>query len=406
MKYKFYFASIIAIIALALASCSENNTNPVTIQDSGTGNTPPVYIVVLNDNIGVQIQSGIDYTQTAKSILESHNIPNDAVTAIYDNVIKGFAAKLTGDQLNMLKADSRIKLIEKDQPVYLDDWVLPTNPKDATIQAQTIPWGITAVGGSVNAGKNTTISATIPANRTTGVAWIIDTGIDFTHPDLYVNTALSKTFITTGADSINANDLNGHGTHCAGIIAAINNSYGVVGVCAGASVVPVKVFDMYGSGTMSKIISGVNYVANHLVSGKINVVNMSLGGSAYALLDNAVIALANAGAYVVIAAGNAIGNANDFSPSRVNGTRIYTISAYDANGSFASFSNYGSSVDYSAPGVNIYSTYKNGGYTTMSGTSMAAPHVAGILLANNGTIHTKGFVTNDPDGDADFKAYR
>jgi subtilisin family serine protease len=393
MKNKIYFIIAIAIISIALASCSKDTSNPVTTQ-TGT-NTHSSYIVVLNDDSGPQVQGVVNYAQVTQTILESHNISNSNTTAIYDNVLHGFAATLTAAQVSELKNDPRIKFIEKDQQYIIDDWVMPTNQKDATILAQTTPWGITAVGGSVNATTNT------------GVAWIIDTGIDFTHPDLNVNTALSKSFITYSPDKASANDLNGHGTHCAGIIAGKNNIVGVVGVCAGATVIPVKVLDCDGCGMTSGVISGINYVANNLVKGKINVVNLSLGGSTSAALDAAVTALANAGAYIVIAAGNNKANTNNYSPARVNGTRIFTISAYDANYSFASFSNWKDpSIDYSAPGVSIYSTYKNGGYATMSGTSMSAPHVAGILLANNGIIHTNGTIKNDPDGIPDPIAVR
>lgn len=134
---------------------------------------------------------------------------------------------------------------------------------------------------------------------------------------------------------------------------------------------------------------------------------MSLGGSVSTTLDNAVKNLAGLGAHVVVAAGNSAYNVSNFSPARVEATRVYTISAFDSQGMFANFSNYGNpSIDYSAPGVSIYSTYKNGGYATMSGTSMATPHVCGILLATNGTINWSGYVTNDKDLTPDKKARR
>jgi subtilisin family serine protease len=108
--------------------------------------------------------------------------------------------------------------------------------------------------------------------------------------------------------------------------------------------------------------------------------------------------LGNKGFLVVLAAGNSRIDAKNFSPARANGRNIYTVSAHDINDNFASFSNFGNPpIDYCAPGVSVYSTYKNGSYATMSGTSMAAPHVAGILLANNKVVFIRGTVKSDPD---------
>jgi subtilisin family serine protease len=131
---------------------------------------------------------------------------------------------------------------------------------------------------------------------------------------------------------------------------------------------------------------------------------MSLGGGVSDALDLAVL---NASGKVefALAAGNEADDANNHSPARVNGPNIYTVSAMWDGDRWVSFSNYGNPpVDYCAPGVYIYSTYKDGGYATLSGTSMAAPHVAGLLLL--GRIHTDGYVTGDPDGNADPIAHR
>jgi subtilisin family serine protease len=214
------------------------------------------------------------------------------------------------------------------------------------------------------------------------------------HPDLTVDVSRSRTFL--GGTST-PDDQNGHGTHVAGTIAAIDNTIGVVGVAAGATVVAVRVLDRRGSGTTSGVIAGVNYVASVGVSG--DVANMSLGGSVSKSLDDAVLA-ASAKVKFTLAAGNETDNANNHSPARVNGTNVYTVSAMDKVDKFAYFSNYGNPpVDYCAPGVSIYSTYKDGGYATLSGTSMAAPHVAGILALGN--LRSDSYVLSDPDGNAD-----
>ncbi|NQU52743.1 MAG: S8 family serine peptidase, partial [Bacteroidetes bacterium] len=130
----------------------------------------------------------------------------------------------------------------------------------------------------------------------------------------------------------------------------------------------------------------------------VDVANMSLGGGVSTTLDDAVVA-ASASCPFVLAAGNESDDADNHSPARAEGANIYTISAMDINDNWAYFSNYGTHVDYCAPGYSIYSCYKGGGYTTMSGTSMAAPHAAGVLLM--GVPQTSGYVNGDKDNNPD-----
>jgi subtilisin family serine protease len=163
-------------------------------------------------------------------------------------------------------------------------------------------------------------------------------------------------------------------------------------------VIPVKVLSAQGSGSYSGVIAGVDYVGANGSNG--DVANMSLGGPASQALDNAVIAASNQGIKFCVAAGNDGANSINYSPARANGANIYTISAMDNNDNWAYFSNYGNPpVDYCAPGVSVKSCWKNGGYNTISGTSMATPHAAGILLL--GAAKTDGTVNGDPDGNAD-----
>lgn len=391
MKNSVKFFAMLLGMSFFLFSCEPGiNDAPVefdTIQQDS-------YIITLDETGNSTLGSAFD--AKIDDILRKHNIERSAVTFTYNTVLFGFAAVLNQDQLNSLKTDKTVIATEKDQIFMLSD-NQEFNKKDnfPTILAQTAPWGISAVGGSVAATDNT------------GIAWIIDTGIDLTHPDLNVNLSLSKTFVKTGTDASSANDLHGHGSHVAGIVGAKNNAIGSLGVCSGAELVAVKVLNYRGSGLTSEIIAGINYVAGNLVANRLNVVNMSIGGSASTTLDKAVTNLAAKGARVVIAAGNFSASVRNYSPARVVANNVYTISAYDNTGKFASFSNYGNpSIAYSAPGVSIYSTTKSGGYATMSGTSMASPHVAGILLANNGTINWSGYVTGDKDTSPDKKAIR
>lgn len=236
-----------------------------------------------------------------------------------------------------------------------------------TQPAQITPPGITRVNGGLPGAL--------------GTAWVIDTGIDLDHPDLNVDVARSRNFVSNESSP---NDLNGHGSHVSGTIAGIDNTIGTVGVAAGAKVVAVRVLDRRGSGSNADVIAGVDYVAG--AGGAGDVANMSLGGGVSVALDNAVIKAASingaASVKFALAAGNDGGDANLHSPARVNGENIYTIAAFSATtGAWASFSNYGKPpVDFAEPGVSVFSTWKDAGYNTISGTSMATPHAAGLLL--------------------------
>ena len=226
-------------------------------------------------------------------------------------------------------------------------------------------------------------------------AWVLDTGIDFTHPDLNVDTVRSRSFLGGSTTPV---DQNGHGTHVAGTIAAIDNAIGVIGVAPGAPVVSVRVLDRRGSGTTSGVIAGVDYVAANGQPG--DVANMSLTGGASLSLDTAVVTAAAGGVRFCLAAGNNASNANNYSPARANGANVYTVSAFAIGDVWASFSNFGNPpIDYAEPGVAIKSTWLNGGYNTISGTSMATPHLAGLLLA--GPVLIGGTVSGDPAAPAD-----
>ncbi|NOX38446.1 MAG: S8 family serine peptidase [Calditrichaeota bacterium] len=302
------------------------------------------------------------------------------ITHRYWNTILGFAGYFSEAQVRRLKGDSRVKYIEPDRVVRL----APVRGRPGSSQAEEIPWGVIRVGG--------------PIDGTGKVAWIIDTGVDLDHPDLNVDVSRSVTFVERGRDARSADDYNGHGTHVAGTIAAIDNDIDVVGVAAGATVVAVKVLDQSGSGYYSWVINGVDYVGANASPG--DVANMSLGGPVSQALDDAVLNASSKGIYFAIAAGNDGDDANNYSPARVNGTYVYTVSAIDANDVFASFSNWGNPpIDYAAPGVSILSLWKDGGTNTISGTSMATPHVAALLLL--GSINTDGYALQDPDGNPD-----
>ncbi len=375
------------------ATTVESVDQAVSVPETGT----PIegsYVVVFKDQSIINSDASFSKAQEemqmlAAEVLADNNISTNAVSMVYSSALAGFAAKISADEADVLREDPRIGYIEQDMVINGGPRWRWDDDDDPEPETQTIPWGITRVGGAV----------TYTGSH---VAWIIDTGVDIDHPDLNVDASRGATFIdnTTTPD-----DDNGHGSHVAGTIAAIDNDIFVVGVAAGATVVPVKVLDSRGSGTTTGVIAGVDFVASHGTAG--DVANMSLGGGISDALDAAVLNASNKGIYFALAAGNESQDANNSSPGRVNGTYIYTVSAFDSNDYWASFSNYGNPpIDFAGPGVSILSLYKSGGSATLSGTSMATPHICGLLLSTSGNVHTDGYVNGDPDGNPDPIAHR
>ncbi len=259
----------------------------------------------------------------------------------------------------------------------------PPDEEPPSEPTQVLPWGVDRIdaeyahdagytGEGVNIG-------------------IIDTGIDIDHPDLDVDGGIN--FVPSGkgppwARTINPgayDDDNGHGTHCAGIVAALDNEIGVIGVAPGANLWAVKALDSSGSGYVSDIIAAIEWA----VQNGMQIVNMSLSADVHvqALKDECDVASA-AGVLLVAAAGND-GSTVDY-PAAYDS--VIAVSATDSSDSIPYWSNFGPEIDIAAPGVAIYSTYKGGGYDTLSGTSMACPHVVGTLALN---------LSADIDGTAD-----
>ncbi|WP_265530402.1 S8 family serine peptidase [Sphingomicrobium marinum] len=334
----------------------------------------------------------------------------------YKHAIKGFAVRLPNANANpqaMLKRNGfSVDSCEMDQEATLvfpvkakapggkpgkpdkpgkppkDGGGDPTDPPASdppTSPSQSTPWGIARVNGGVSGAS--------------GTAWVLDTGIA-DHWDL--NVDYSRAFTAFNDD---AKDRQGHGTHVAGTIAAIDNGYGVIGVAAGATVVPVKVLSDSGSGSYSGVIAGVDHVAANGSNG--DVANMSLGGGYSQSLNDAVSAAAATGVKFSLAAGNESTSATTKSPASAEGDNVYTVSSFASGDNWSSFSNYGNPpVDYAEPGSSIRSTVpgsvyngKDNAYATYSGTSMAAPHLAGLMLLGN--VRTDGTVNGDPDGNPD-----
>ncbi|MBX7456725.1 S8 family serine peptidase [Qipengyuania sp. 1NDH17] len=337
------------------------------------------YVCVFNPGLVAKGQVKAEANRSA-------NAAGANVRFTYQNTIRGFAVNAAPQAVSRMQAaNPRIAYCEQDQ-VYTTSAPPPGKGPGGggdggtTGPAQNTPWGITRVGGG--------------QTGATGRALVIDSGVDLDHPDLNVNAGLSVNFTRDKS----ADDGNGHGTHVAGTIAAIDNDIGVVGVAAGVEVIGIKVLDRRGSGSTSGVIAGIEYAAS--IANSNDVANMSLGGGFSQALNDAVIAAAQGGLKFALAAGNESTSATTKSPASANHPNIYTISSFAQGDNWSSFSNYGNPpVDYAEPGSSIFSTYKDGGYATLSGTSMASPHAAGLLLL--GGLRSGGTVNGDPDGNPD-----
>ena len=381
-KYIFLLASIFFIVSCKKNNESTNNSNgddEDCVMGASSGNGEIVstqYIIAFSPIINSRTTTRVSLDEVSKGVLERHTINVSALKQSFVGEPGGFIAKISATEAETLRHDDAIAAVEPDRIISLGSCFTVVEPR-------LITWNINRIGYGNGIGKT---------------AWIIDSGIDFDHPDLTVDQSRSKSFID---GQTSADDQNGHGTHVAGIIGAKNNTIGVLGVASGASLVALKVLDNDGEGNLSYIIQALAYVNTNAVAG--DVVNMSVGAeSGSSILDQQVKNTASRGIYFSIAAGNEGKLASLGSPARANGENIYTVTAVDSLDNFASFSNYGNDVvDYAAPGVRILSTWSNNRYAYASGTSMAAPHVAGLLLLRGRNLASSGVAKNDPDGTPD-----
>lgn len=348
-------------------------------------------IVVLNDHV---VSPGAAAEELVGRL-------NGELGHVFESAIRGFSAQLPAAALAALQHDPRVSYVEADTIVQL--------------ASQTLPTGVERIDADLNPmanidGRDDRVDVDIA---------IIDTGIDMTHPDLNVVGGRRFYSLVIGnrlrqQQDENYDDDNGHGTHAAGIAGALDNEIGTVGVAPGTRLWGVKVLDSTGAGYLSDVIAGVNWVTEN--ASTIEVANMSLGATGYSsTLHTAIQNSVAKGVVYIVASGNGtrdvygpdgvFGNTDDTFPASF--PEVAAISAmvdtdgqpgglggstsYGGDDSFASFSNYsghvvggnpvvsqGRAIDLVLPGVNILSTYKGGTYATMSGTSMAAPHAAGL----------------------------
>ena len=369
VKTKLFGAALVAAVLSSLPAQAETGRNgQPSVTPEQLAAAQSTWIFTFSDSVAAK-----DVKSAAENAARR---VNGRVQHVYSSAIKGFSARMNAVAAQRLRDQNpQIVAVEQDQIVKT-----MVTPAEAVPIASTAPYGTVRVRGQV-------------CGRPYSRVWVIDTGIDLDHPDLSVADGLSFTAIGTSAD-----DGNGHGTHVAGTIGARAVGTSARGVAPGVPVVPVRVLDANGSGAWSGVLAGIDYVAQQKVaacaladktwcnSPEAWVANMSLGGGYSLALNNAVISAASKGIRFAIAAGNSRADARNSSPASANHVNIFTVAAINSSDGWASFSNYGSPVDVAAPGVSVTSTYIGGGYATLSGTSMASPHVAGILTLAPGLL--------------------
>ena len=336
MRRRLVLSGILSLVLTALVA--------LPASAAPTGNARQDFIVVLKDSVARAAPVAAEHSQRF----------GGEVRYVYEHALKGYAGSFSEGQLGALLADGRVASVERDA-----EMTASTTQGGAT-------WGIDRIDQLA-----LPLSGSFTYTNTgAGVkAYIIDTGIRFSHSE-FGNRAIS------GFDSVDggtADDCHGHGTHVAGTVGGTN-----YGVAKGVMLVAVRVLNCSGSGTTAGVIAGVDWVTGDHGSGQPAVANMSLGGSRSNSLDNAVRNSIADGVSYAIAAGNSNRSACNFSPARV--AEAMTIGATDQTDRRASFSNKGDCVDWFAPGVGITSAWSTGdsATNTISGTSMATPHTAGV----------------------------
>jgi subtilisin len=304
-------------------------------------------------------------------------------------------AHLTDSDIDALNNDEDVVRVEDDGVMYALELQHEGTPE---LLAQTVPAGVTQVKAP----------DAWPSSQGEGIkVFICDTGIDSDHPDLTANLRTGKSFVTSESST---EDFHGHGTHCAGTVAAALNDQGVVGVAPYAYLYPVKVLSGNGSGNWSWLIAALDWISDKKGA---RIASMSLGGSgAPQALGDMCEAAYNDGVLLVAAAGNSgPGNNTVGFPGKY--PHVMAVSAVDNSDSIAPFSSRGPEVEICAPGVNVLSTTRGGGYGRMSGTSMACPHISGVAAlawgshrgANNRQIRWLLNIFADKVGDQDAEKY-
>lgn len=368
----------VALLALALAAASP--TPAVATAPAHSDQIPGRYIVTLKAAAAPRSSdAAADADAAVDAAVDKASSMGAVVRHVYHHALHGYSASMSPSAAAALADDPNVASVQPDR------WVQAA--------AQSTPTGV----DRAEADLSPTAAIDGSDRRVDADVAVIDTGVDLRHPDLNVFTAGGK---NCWLPRLSPQDMHGHGTHVAGIIGALDNDRGVVGMAPGARIWPVQVLSPLGWGSTADVVCGIDYVTEH--ADQIDVANMSLGGDGADdgncgntdgdAMHQAICASVAAGVTYVVAAANDHADAKDTAPASYD--EVITVSALadfdgkpgglaratcrtDQDDTFADFSNYGADVDLIAPGVCIRSTYFGGGYSTLSGTSMASPHVAG-----------------------------
>lgn len=350
-----FAACVLAMPLVVSATATQSGAQSTSVPNASSAPIKGSYIVVFNDKV-----------KNPRAEVASLNRNNNMrIKHIYDVALKGFAAQIPDAALVALQRNPNVAYVEQDQTVGIGAVTTQLMP----------PWGLDRVDQPKPVATVVLDQNYNYIHDGTGVtAYVVDTGILSTHDEF---STLGGGRVITGYTAFatgGTEDCNGHGTHVAGTVGGKT-----WGVAKNVTLVAVRVLDCTGSGSNSGVIAGVNYVAAN-AAGKRAVANMSLGGGASSALDTAVRnAITVSGVTFVVAAGNSNRDARNYSPARV--TEAITVGATTVSDRRASYSNYGSVIDIFAPGSDIRSAWYTGttAANTISGTSMASPHVAGAV---------------------------
>ncbi|RWA13050.1 hypothetical protein EKO27_g2051 [Xylaria grammica] len=379
-------ATLLSLVPLVLAAPSRRSSPaPLHVpRDTGSNLLEGKYIVKLYDDA---VTNSLHTAMTAEPD-HIYDVPG----------FKGFASALTSEEIESLQNHPDVEFIEQDSVMSINAYVTQSSST----------WGLARISHK----SRTATGYVYDSTAGTGTcAYIVDTGIYTAHSEFEGRA----TWLANYADSSNS-DGNGHGTHVAGTVGS--KTYGVA---KATKLYAVKVLDSSGSGSTSGVVAGMNYVTSDVATRSCPngaVANMSLGGSSSTSINSAARAMIAAGVFLAVAAGNSNTDASTTSPA--GEPQVCTVGASTSADARASFSNYGSVVDVFAPGQDVLSTWNSGGTNTISGTSMASPHVAGLgayllslegqkapqtLCAYIASIGTSGVLTGVPSSTANKLAF-
>ncbi|MGH7711894.1 MAG: S8 family peptidase, partial [Gemmatimonadaceae bacterium] len=366
--------AVFAVAGVVLTACSDsvNPSDPARLAPVAEVSASVQTQIVPNEYIVVLRTSQVSKAQLPPQAQSIAAAAGAQVTHTYGTALNGFAVRANAAALAAIRANPNVEYVE------------PVQVYQTTATQSPVTWGLDRIDQRNLPLSN---SFTYPTGGGTVHIYIIDTGIRQTHNDFAGRIGTAADFV--GGQTPPGNDCNGHGTHVAGTTGG--TTYGILKT---AILHAVRVLNCAGSGTTAGVIAGINWVAANAVAPAVS--NMSLGGGPSTSLDNATTAMVTAGVVSAVAAGNSAANACNYSPARAAG--VITVGATTNSDARASFSNFGTCVEIFAPGQSITSDWNlsNSSTNTISGTSMASPHVAGAaaLYRSFNASHTTTQVAN------------